>query len=81
MFTLHTKDLKESVTLQNLPTLRQAFIVASSIIILGYVLGALVDPVFEFLPLLVAGGLMFSGLTGVCPMVLLVQKMPWNRNK
>lgn len=81
MFTLHTKDINEPIILQNLPTLRQAFIVASTIIILGYVLGVLVNPLFEFLPLLVAGGLMFSGLTGVCPMVLILQKMPWNRNK
>ena len=81
MFELNTKNLNEPVTLQNLPTLRQAFVVASTIIILGYILSALVNPLFEFLPLLVAGGLMFSGLTGVCPMVLLVQKMPWNRNK
>ncbi|MEY3783700.1 MAG: hypothetical protein RLZZ230_22 [Candidatus Parcubacteria bacterium] len=81
MFYLQTKNLQEPVALQNLPTLRQSFVVASVIIILGYVLGALVDPRFEFLPLLVAGGLMFAGVTGVCPMVMLVQKMPWNRNK
>ena len=79
MFTLHTKNLTEAVELKNLPTLRQAFVVASTLIILGYVLAAFVHPAFEWLPLLVAAGLMFSGLTGVCPMVLILQKMPWNR--
>ncbi len=81
MFKLHTKGISETVTLKNLPTMRQAFVVASILIILGYVLGALVHPYFELLPLLVAGGLMFSGLSGVCPMVLLVQMMPWNKTK
>ena len=76
---LKTKDLEESVTLKKLPTMRQAFVVASTLIILGYVLAALIHPGFIYLPLLVAFGLMFSGLVGICPMVLILQKMPWNR--
>ncbi len=54
--------------------------VASSLIILGYILSATIHPYFELLPLLVAGGLMFSGLSGVCPMVMFVQMMPWNKS-
>lgn len=79
MFELHTKNVLEPVTLKQLPTLRQTFIVASILIILGYVLAAIVDERFIYLPLLVAGGLMFSGMTGICPMVYIVQKMPWNK--
>ena len=81
MFTLHTKDLHEPVTLKNLPTLRQAFVTASVLIILGYLLGYYVHAGFFLLPLLVAGGLMFSGLVGFCPMVMILQKMPWNKKK
>lgn len=79
MFSLKTKNLTETVTLKNLPTLRQAFVIGSLIIILGYVLGELVNPIFSFLPLFVAFGLMLAGLTSICPMVLFLQKMPWNK--
>jgi len=81
MFTLHTKNISESVTLKNLPTLRQAFVVASLLIILGYILGHVVHPYFMALPLIVAGGLLFSGLAGICPMVYILQLMPWNKRK
>ncbi len=79
MSTINTKGLTEEVTLKNLPTLRQAFITASALIIAGYVLGYFVHPMFMLLPLLVAGGLMFSGLVGFCPMVHMIQKLPWNK--
>ena len=81
MFTLKTKGITETVTLKNLPTLRQTFVIAALIIIAGYLLEHFVHPVFHWLPLLVAGGLLFSGLSGVCPMVHIVQAMPWNKNK
>jgi hypothetical protein len=76
---LFTKNLHEEVSLKNLPTLRQAFIVASCLIGLGYLLEYYVHHIFGWLPLLVAGGLMFSGLVGICPMVIFLQKMPWNK--
>lgn len=77
--TLKTKDLQEIVTLENLPTVRQAFVAASVIIILGYVLAHKVHPDFIYLPLLPAFGLMISGLFGVCPMIMILQRMPWNK--
>lgn len=79
MSTLHTKGITEEVKLCNLPTLRQTFVVASLIIISGYILGYFVHPGFMVLPLLVAGGLMFSGIVGSCPMVNILQKIPWNK--
>ncbi len=80
MFELRTKNVSEPVTLKQLPTLRQAFVTAALIIIAGYVLTYYVHENFIYLPLLVAGGLLFSGVVGVCPMVHMLQKMPWNKN-
>lgn len=79
MLNLKTKGLNESVTLNNLPTIRQAFVVASAIIIAAFVLAKVVDPSFIYLALLPAFGLMLSGVTGFCPMVLILQKLPWNK--
>ena len=59
-------------------SVRQAFVVASILIILGYVLGYYVHDLFTLLPLLVAGGLMLAGLSGVCPMVCMLQQLPGN---
>lgn len=78
MQTLHTQGVEERVSLKNLPTLRQAFVLASLLIVLGYVLAHFVHPYFIYLPLLPAFGLMLSGLTGFCPMLLILQALPWN---
>ncbi len=62
--------------------LRQVFIVAALIIVIGYVLGHFVHEGFGFyLPLLVAAGLSFAGIVGICPMAYIIEKMPWNKNK
>lgn len=79
MFALKTKNVNEQITLTQLPTLRQAFVVAALLIVAGYVLAYVVHEYFIYLPLLVAGGLAISGLTGICPMVLILQKLPWNK--
>lgn len=81
MFQLKTNGLTESVTLKNLPTLRQAFVVAGILIILGYVLEAILHPLFHWLPLLVAGGLLVAGLSAFCPMVYFLQQLPMNKSK
>lgn len=78
MFMLRTKAHTEPITLRQLPTLRQAFVVAALIIAAGYVLAELVHPGFIYLPLLVAGGLFFSGTVGICPMVYFLQLLPGN---
>ena len=80
MAKLKTKGLTEDVTLKNLPGLRQTFVVGSSVIILGYVLGT-VSPWFMILPLFPAAGLMISGVAGFCPMEWFLQRMPWNKEK
>lgn len=75
MFTLKTTGLSESVTLKNLPTIRQTFVIASSIIAASYLLEYFVHPAFDWLPLLVAAGLMVAGISSFCPMVYFLQKL------
>lgn len=58
---------------------RQVQIVAGSLVFLGTLLGALVDPRFLFLPGFVGAGLTFAGITSTCEMALLLQKLPYNR--
>lgn len=70
---------KETVTLGSVTTLRQSFITASVLILTGIILAHFVDQRFLLLPLMVSGGLMFSGVMGWCPMARILQKMPWNK--
>jgi len=38
-----------------------------------------VNPYFYALSGFIGAGLVFAGISGVCPMVRLLQRMPWNR--
>jgi len=62
-----------------LPIMRQVQIVAGSLVVLGALLGALVDPRFHALSAFVGAGLVFAGIMGLCPMANLLALMPWNR--
>lgn len=79
MLNLKTKNLTEIVTLKKLPTLRQAFVVASSIIILAVVLARVIHPDWIYLALLPAFGLLLSGFIGFCPMIFFLQLLPRNK--
>lgn len=79
MFTLKTKGVTENVTLHNLPTIRQAFIIASLLIVAAFILERTVHPNFIYLALLPAFGLMISGLFGFCPMIFFLQLLPGNK--
>lgn len=79
MFALTVRGKDEKVTLRDIPVLRQAFVIAGVLILSGMLLGQFVHVGFFALPLLVSGGLLFSGLAGWCPMAVLLSKMPWNR--
>ncbi len=63
------------------PIMRQVQIVASSMIFLGFLGFHYVSPNFVYLALFVGGGLALAGWTGHCPMVFMLQKMPWNNKK
>lgn len=58
---------------------RQVQITAGTMALIGVALGAFINPWFYLLDLLVGSGLTFAGVTGTCPMALLVERMPWNK--
>lgn len=58
---------------------RQVFIIVACMILLGLALGFWVNPWWLLLPTFAAFGLLNAGLTGFCPLLLLVAKAPWNR--
>ena len=58
---------------------RQMRTFAGTIIFAGAVLALVVDPLFAVIPLFMGAGLVFAGLTGLCPMMNTIAKMPWNR--
>jgi len=64
---------------QPIDILRQMQITAGSLALLGVVLGTWVNPNFYALSGFIGAGLVFAGISGVCPMVRLLQRMPWNR--
>lgn len=62
-----------------LPIMRQVFIGAGSIVLVGTVLTYLFGEMYLLIPLFVSLGLLVSGLTGWCGMALVLSKMPWNK--
>lgn len=65
---------------QPLPVMRQVHLIAGGLILL-FVLPGMAFPSFLWLAALVGLGLMTAGITGFCGMALLLQKMPWNRER
>lgn len=74
MFKLTVKNQIEKVELAHIPALRTSFALASLMIVIGVALAQSVHGAFLVLPLLVSVGLMFSALSGWCPMAVLVEK-------
>ncbi len=64
-----------------LPLMRQVQIAAGSLVLLGIVLSFLLHPVFLVISFLVGCGLIFAGISGLCGMAALLEKMPWNQNQ
>jgi rhodanese-related sulfurtransferase len=62
-----------------LPLMRQVFLAAGSLVLVGTVLGIFLGPLFLVIPLFVGGGLVVSGSTGWCGMAMLLSRMPWNK--
>jgi hypothetical protein len=54
-------------------------LVAGTMIFAGSLLALLVNPAFVWIPLLMGCGLVFSAVTGICPMSNVIARMPWNR--
>jgi len=62
-----------------LPLERQVFIAAGFLVLAGVILGWQVHPGYFGLSAFVGAGLMVAGLTGFCPMAVLIGKLPWNQ--
>lgn len=60
------------------PIMRQVQMIASSMIFLGFLGSAYINSNLIYLALFVGFGLAMAGFIGICPMALLLQKMPWN---
>jgi rhodanese-related sulfurtransferase len=58
---------------------RQVRIAAGSLVLIGVLLGWLVNPYFFGLSGFVGGGLLFAGITDTCGMGMLLARMPWNQ--
>lgn len=63
---------------KRIPVFRQVMIAAGCLLLAGLALAATVHPGFILVDFLVAAGLVFGGATGYCPMVRILEKMPWN---
>jgi len=64
-----------------LPIMRQVQIIASTMIFIAFLGAAFITPSFIYLALFVGFGLAMAGYIGLCPMVFLLQKMPWNNKR
>jgi rhodanese-related sulfurtransferase len=62
-----------------LPLDRQMRLVAGTLVLAGAALGWKVDPAWYGLSAFVGAGLAFSGITGICPMMSMLARAPWNR--
>jgi rhodanese-related sulfurtransferase len=63
------------------PIMRQVQIVASSMIFIAFLASKFIAHDFVYLALFVGFGLALAGYSGICPMVIILQKMPWNNKK
>ncbi len=61
-----------------IPLERQVRIAAGLLILIGAALGTWVNPAFFGLSAFVGAGLTFAGITDICPMGMMIAKMPWN---
>ena len=65
---------KKSISIE-----RQVRIAAGGLVLLGVILGFLINHVFLLLSGFVGAGLILAGITDWCGMGLLLARAPWNR--
>ena len=80
LFELSVNNSNVTVSVRNLPVLRQAFVFAGTVVLVGVLLSIFVHQYFLALPLFVSGGLLFSGFSGYCPLVAILNLLPLNKN-
>jgi rhodanese-related sulfurtransferase len=62
-----------------LPLIRQVQIIIGLVSASGAAAALWVNPAFAWIPLFTGCGLLMAGLTGNCPLAILIAKLPWNR--
>ncbi len=62
-----------------LPLMRQVQIAAGFLVLTGVVLAKALHPGFMYLSGFVGAGLIFAGISGICPMANILAKLPWNK--
>lgn len=58
---------------------RQVQIIAGSMILLGVILGQILNPNFIYLAAVMGAGLLFTGISGNCMMARMLTVLPWNK--
>lgn len=58
---------------------RQVRITAGSLVVMGVVLGLVVNPWYFAISAFVGSGLIFAGITNTCGLGLVLARMPWNK--
>jgi len=64
-----------------LPLDRQLQMTIGAIVLTGVLLSYFLNPAWIWLSGFAGCGLIFAGLTGICPMRMVIAKMPWNQGK
>lgn len=62
-----------------LPLDRQVQLTVGMLVLIGVLLGYIVNTAFLIIPLLIGVGLIFAGISGTCGLAMLLAKMPWNQ--
>lgn len=62
-----------------LSIMRQVMIVAGLMVAGFSLLGIFANPLFHWAPTAIGTALFLAGLSGICPMAILLGKMPWNK--
>lgn len=63
----------------SIPLDRQLQMVIGLLVVTGVALGFFIHPYWLALPAFVGLGLFNAGLTGICPLAMVMAAMPWNR--
>ena len=59
--------------------IQQVQMTAGTMVLIGTLLGAFVDPAWLVLPVAAGAGIAFAGFTGLCFMANALERMPWNK--
>lgn len=64
---------------QSIPLMRQVLIAAGTLVLSFSIMSLLGIKIGAVLSAFIGAGLMFAGVTGICGMAAVLQKMPWNK--